>query len=252
MDNLPIGHSIVWLSKVDSTNRYAATHATQASSHGVVIATHDQTEGRGQGGNTWESQKNLNLTFSIIIHPKSLSPSKQFLLSKVVSIGLVDMLTSLTNRLVSIKWPNDICINNCKVAGILIENTICGTTLETSIVGVGLNVNQIQFPNDIPNPTSLAIETNRTFNLNDLLKDICSAIDLRYSQLCKGMANTISSEYFSALYRRNDFYPYMTKGQMFIARIHGVKDSGELQLETKEGEVIDFQFKEVQFARVTY
>ena len=246
MEYQPIGHTIIWLPEVNSTNAYATQQAKRNRTHGMVIAAHKQLEGKGHGGNSWESQADMNLTFSIILHPSFLSPTNQFMLSKAVSLGLIDAIRPHVSGKLSIKWPNDIYINDGKVAGILIENSIYHNAIDSAIVGVGLNVNQVNFPDDIPNPTSLVKEWGRQLDNHELLNSLCDSINIRFKQLMNP-DNPISGHYLQALYRKNDYHPYSSQGRKFYARIYDVKDSGELLLESENGEIFNFQFKEVVF-----
>ncbi len=241
-----IGHQIIWLQEVDSTNQYASRYAREASSHGLIVATHHQTEGKGQRGNTWESSPGKNLLFSLVLRPTFLQVQKQFLISKATALAVCDMLITLASG-VSIKWPNDIYIDNCKVAGILIENSFSTSVIDSTIVGVGINVNQNDFPDDIPNPTSLLIATGIEYNVEHLLKSFCSFFENRYQMLERRMVDTITNDYKNLLYRKDEFHLYRAKENTFKAKIFGVRDSGELILETEEGELLEFDFKEVSY-----
>jgi BirA family biotin operon repressor/biotin-[acetyl-CoA-carboxylase] ligase len=116
-----------------------------------------------------------------------------------------------------------------------------------SIIGIGLNVNQKIFSDDIPNPTSLHILTQRLFNLDDLLQKLCASLSSRYHQLMCNSIDIISNDYYSKLYRKEDYYTYKANGEFFKAKIFGVRDSGELLLKTDSGEIKEFVFKEVSF-----
>lgn len=243
-----VGDRIIWLKSVSSTNDYAAQLSRDASSHGLIIMADFQTEGKGQRGNSWESEDGSNLLFSIILKPAFLEVQRQFLLSKVAALAVCDSISQLLED-VSIKWPNDIYINNSKLAGILIENSFSSNYLDSSIIGVGININQKEFSDEIPNPTSLFISQNKDIEINkiDILSSFCDSFNSRYSMLQEGKEGVISYDYFSRLYRRHDFYEYMSNGERFFAKIFGVKDSGELVLQTDKGELREFAFKEVSF-----
>jgi BirA family transcriptional regulator, biotin operon repressor / biotin---[acetyl-CoA-carboxylase] ligase len=245
MHSLPIGHTIEWFDTLESTNTHATTLIPCPNSHGVVVAAHFQTMGRGQKGNYWESAWGKNLTASIILKPEFLKPHEQFLLSKAVSLALSDTLSPLLKG-VKVKWPNDIYVNDSKIAGVLIENSIMGAELSSCIVGIGLNVNQTSFPDDIPNPTSLCLALGAEQELHPLLESLCACLNNRYKQL-QADAQGISEQYHNTLYRRESYHPYSTGGKVFMAMIHCVKPSGELELETEGGEIVGYQFKEVSF-----
>lgn len=240
-------YSIIWLNEVDSTNRYIASLPDAERQEGLLVVADFQHEGKGQRGNVWESNPGENLTFSILFKPSFLKVQHQFLLSKAVAIAICQVLEEVVDD-VRIKWPNDIYVGNRKIAGVLIENSIQSNYIEQAIVGIGLNVNQRVFSEDIPNPTSIAIETNIFSDIENLLGRICESISINYKLLAKGKNEFISDSYFKLLYRREDFYSYKSKeGELFQARIVGIKDSGELILETDRGVLKEFGFKEVSF-----
>jgi BirA family biotin operon repressor/biotin-[acetyl-CoA-carboxylase] ligase len=246
MKSTRIGNDIIWLQEVDSTNNYASKYARDGESHGLVIAAHNQTEGKGQRGNSWESISGMNLLFSIVLKPTFLKVQRQFLLSKVAALAVCDVLAPLVNE-VSIKWPNDIYVSNCKIAGILIENSFSTSYLDSSIIGIGINVNQTKFTDDIPNPTSLKILTREEYDIDSLLENVCKAFDLRYQSLEAENEESISVDYFQMLFRKDNYYSYRAQEETFRAKIFGVRDSGELILKTDRGELKEFAFKEVSY-----
>ena len=129
--------------------------------HGAVIATREQTAGRGQRGNSWEAEPGKNLTFSMLLRPRGLHAARQFELSMVVSLAIADAIDALLPQGVrtAVKWPNDIYIGMEKVCGILIENRLAGPFIEYSVAGIGININQRRFLSDAPNPTSAVVRT---------------------------------------------------------------------------------------------
>lgn len=147
--------------------------------HGAVVATREQSAGRGQRGNSWEAEPGKNLTFSLLLRPSRLPAARQFELSMAVSLAIADAIDSLLPEGLhtSIKWPNDIYIGLEKVCGILIENKLAGSMIERSIVGVGINVNQQVFVSDAPNPTSIIIHNGGwSIELKMFLSDVCARI----------------------------------------------------------------------------
>lgn len=246
MTELKIGNEIIWLDEVSSTNSYASSLLGKGATDGMVIAARYQSEGKGQRGNTWESEKDKNLTFSIILFPTFVEVQRQFLISKVASLAVYDTLSPMVGG-VSIKWPNDIYIKNCKVAGMLIENSFSSRMMGSCIIGIGINVNQQTFHEDLPNPTSLINELGKPIDLVLLLDKFLKSINTRYQQLMNDDFKTISSDYFQALYHKNDYYSYRAKGKRFTARVVDIRESGELVLETTTGEILEFGFKEVSF-----
>ncbi|MFP4556313.1 MAG: biotin--[acetyl-CoA-carboxylase] ligase [Bacteroidales bacterium] len=241
-----IGRKIIWLDEVSSTNDYANAISKDVETHGVVVVANFQDEGRGQRGNSWESEQGKNLLCSILLWPTFLEVQNQFLLSKVASLAVCDVLKSKVAN-VSIKWPNDIYVNNCKIGGILIENSFSSPYLDSSIVGLGVNLNQKDFLQDLPNPTSLLLETGKEYSVKNFLDDLCAAFDQRFNSLIGGNPEKLSDDYFDILFRKDSYYNYRAEGEVFKAKIVGVKNSGELILETEKGTQRVFAFKEVSF-----
>ena len=137
-----------------STNSYLAGIAADAP-HGTVVMAREQTAGRGQRGNSWEAEPGCNITLSLLLRPEGLHPARQFVISQAVSLAIADMVSHFVAAPVCIKWPNEIYAGDRKICGILIENTITGTSIDRTIVGIGLNVNQTEFRSDAPNPVSM-------------------------------------------------------------------------------------------------
>lgn len=244
MENM-IGHKILWFDELESTNDFASTLVFEDDSHGKVIAARYQSKGRGQRGTSWEGDKDKSLLFSVILHPTYLKVKQQFLLSMAVALSICDVLDEIVGR-VFIKWPNDIFIGTKKGAGILIEHSFSSEFLDTTIVGVGINVNQQQFTQEAPNATSLFLETGEMLDIEPFLNQICAALELRMQQL-RETPTTIKPDYLKRLFRRDEFYRYRASNEEFVAKIVGVKDSGELLLKTEKGEQLEFFFKEIEY-----
>ena len=188
-----IGQYCIKLDKVDSTN----SHLTQLCSEknipeGAVVITQQQEQGRGQRGTNWQSEAGKNITLSILLKPTFLKPEEQFALSKTISLGVLDFISSI--YLSKIKWPNDIYIDDKKVGGILIENSVSGNSISHSIIGIGINMNQEKFSEELPNPTSLKLISGKEFNLEDCLEQLCSTIEKRYLQL-RNHPKEVDSDY---------------------------------------------------------
>jgi BirA family transcriptional regulator, biotin operon repressor / biotin---[acetyl-CoA-carboxylase] ligase len=246
MRTVTLGIPIIHLPSVDSTNKYAAAilHNNNAT-EGTVILADVQTRGKGQGNNTWLSDKGLNLLCSIILKPDFLPAFKQFYLSMCIATGINDCLTDLGFRS-QIKWPNDILINGKKVAGILIENTILSQNLYTSIAGIGLNVNQVSFPPDIPNPASLAGETGKSYDVGQLLVRLLPFLERRLLQLYAEDFMAIKSQYLNCLWLLNAYAVFTDQKGVFEGRIVDVAETGELVILTSSGETRKYGFKEVE------
>ena len=160
---------IIRLDNVDSTNTYLSGIASN-SPHGTCVLADRQSAGRGQRGNTWESEPGKNLTFSVLLRPDGLHASQQFRISQAVSLAITDTLDGFLPEGIEakVKWPNDIYVGNRKICGILIENTLCGAAIQHSIIGIGLNINQRDFLSDAPNPVSLYQLTRKDTCINDI------------------------------------------------------------------------------------
>ena len=147
---------VIHIDETDSTNRWLRDYALSQPEGDYVVVSEYQTAGRGCGTNSWESERGKNLTFSLLIHPTEITADCQFRISEAVSLALCETLDAyVTDRQVSVKWPNDIYVDDCKICGMLIENRLRGRLMTDSIIGIGLNVNQQEFFSDAPNPVSL-------------------------------------------------------------------------------------------------
>lgn len=242
--------NLIHLTSTTSTNEYLHELITRDDSlnEGLVVWSDFQTSGKGQLSNCWESEEGKNLTFSMLFFPSFLPINAQFLLSQFVSLGIVDYLENHVGMSdISIKWPNDIYYKNKKIAGVLIENLLMGTSISHTIVGIGLNVNQKKFFSDAPNPVSMANATKRIFNLELELQKLVESIKSRYLQLIKGDFSTLRTQYFNALYRADNYYYYEDQNGSFAAKIDSVADDGILSLKLVSGEIRKYAFKEVSF-----
>jgi BirA family biotin operon repressor/biotin-[acetyl-CoA-carboxylase] ligase len=242
-----IGSTIQQISSIDSTNNYAAAQLlTKSLPEGFVVVANSQNVGRGQGQNAWESEPGKNLTFSVVLYPEFLEISKQFGLSKVISLGVLDFLLLLDVK-ASVKWPNDIYLGDKKVAGILIENSIRESKISSAIVGIGLNINQQIFTSNAPNPVSLSQYTDKTYSLEETLNQLCACLDDRYQQLIQKDFGSIDNDYLTNLYRFGLWSDYSDQEGDFEGRILGVDKIGQLEIEKRSGEIMKYQFKEVVF-----
>lgn len=214
---------------------------------GDIILAERQTAGRGQRGHTWESREGENLTFSLLLEPQFLSPSEQFLISECVALGVCDALLHYGIE-AQIKWTNDIYIGDRKLAGILIEHKLQGSALARTVAGIGLNVNQKAFSDDLPNPISMAQATGREFDREEVLQTVATSLMARYEQLREGGAKELQSGYHQRLYRLGQEHCYaLPDGSRFRGIIRGVEPTGALRIENERGELLSFLFKEVEF-----
>jgi BirA family biotin operon repressor/biotin-[acetyl-CoA-carboxylase] ligase len=242
-----IGSKYIFHENLSSTNTYAAALLKENDvQEGTIISTNYQTGGRGHAGNTWESEDSKNLLISLILYPSIIKPADQFLISKIISLGICDYLRLETPD-ISIKWPNDIYINNDKIAGILIETSIIGDEIASTIAGVGLNINQKIFRSNAPNPVSLAMVTGKEYDPDECMKNLAVNLDRRYKQLLREETNDIDNEYLNTLYRYRVWSNYRDTTQTFEGRIISVTGSGRLQIEDRSGRVWEYGHKEVTF-----
>ena len=148
-------HDIIWLDSIDSTNEEAKRHISDIDNLSVLSA-YEQTEGRGQRGNTWSSNAGENLMFSVVLKSPVLMAEDHFALNEIAALSVADFLSTYGIK-AEIKWPNDIYVGEKKICGILIENSFRGKTISSSIIGIGLNINQRNFNVNLPNPTSMLL-----------------------------------------------------------------------------------------------
>jgi BirA family biotin operon repressor/biotin-[acetyl-CoA-carboxylase] ligase len=239
--------NFIFLTEVESTNNYA-NHLvlSKAAGHGTVVLAQHQKMGKGQQGNSWESEFGKNLLMSIILFPDFLPATKQFYLSKIASLALANFVKSEKAE-VSIKWPNDIYVGNSKLAGILIENSIKANHLDSSIIGIGLNLNQERFVSDAPNPVSLKQITGKDYKIEEVALKIWELLSFWFEKLQSRSFSEIDLIYFNQLFRVNEWALFAKQGIQFEARITGIGDFGQLILEKRNGVSSEYMFKEVEF-----
>lgn len=249
---------MIELSEADSTNSFLANYQTRQPID-IILATADyQSAGRGQTGNTWESARGQNLLFSILVHPTSLLASQLFIISEAIALSLSESVTeclssdaaNLDKELdVKVKWPNDIYINDSKVAGILIETELQGQYVKRAIIGVGLNVNQLRFESDAPNPVSLRQLSGHTYERSFILSSIMGRFKQYYTQVLAGTYAPIHAAYRQALYRgeTQTLWPFQDQNGPFMAGIAHVEPDGHLVLLDSTGRQRRYAFKEVSF-----
>lgn len=235
----------IFLEQTDSTNRYL--HDLQGDGGADVLVVADyQTAGRGQGKNSWESERAQNLTFSLLVHPRFVPACRQFLLSEVEAVAIKDVLDRYLDD-VSLKWPNDIYCGDRKLGGTLIETSLSRAGVRRCIFGTGLNVNQRTFLSDAPNPVSMFQLLGHETDRHQLLDEIIDAIYHYLGLLQSNQLAEISGRYHAALYRRKGYHAYRDADGTFEAAIVEVEDDGHLILVDHEGRLRSYAFKEVAF-----
>ncbi len=234
---------------LESTNLYALNILSKSNpTEGTAISTYNQVNGRGQIGSKWESQPNKNISLSIILYPTFLDAKDGFLLNQAISLSVWEFICLHNVASAKIKWPNDIYINDLKVAGLLIQNSIQGQQLQSSVVGIGININQEYFSKEIPNPTSLINETKKTFDLDELSAQLFDHVERNYFLLKSGNVKLIQKKYFSALYRLNVWTNFSKMdGTSFKGKIRSTSADGKIRIENEQGTIEAFNLKEVVY-----
>ncbi len=241
-----IGHSIEVFDELDSTNNYVAKAIDEGHyREGTVILSHFQTQGRGQRGNEWQSNRGENLTFSFAINTAYLASHKKFLLSKAISVAMTDALKALLGLDASVKWPNDLLASDSKIAGILIENK--GYSTDYSIVGIGLNVNQIDFSTG-HKASSIRKELGAGVSVNTVLYKILESLNQRLGALEAGFDTLIHSDYMAALYGSGQWVKIQGNTEAFQAMIVAVDDEGVIYLRHKSGRLSQHRAKEIKIS----
>lgn len=237
----------IHLNETSSTNSYLQTLCSQQPVEELTtVITDFQTAGRGQRGNTWESQIGKNLLFSFVLFPKFLEARRQFLISQIISLAIKDELDIYTTD-ISIKWPNDIYWKERKICGMLIENDLMGKLINQSIAGIGININQEAFFSQAPNPVSLLQITQKEYDIFTILKNIMIRIQDYYTLLQQNQVELIANRYKESLFRKNGLYLYRDVNGIFLARIVQVEPEGRLILEDEGLKKRDYMFKEVEY-----
>lgn len=238
----------ICLQEAESTNTRMKAMASQLPS-GSVIYTPCQTAGRGQKGNTWESEPDKNLAFSFLLKNPNLAANEQFHISEACSLAVLDTLSAFADGF-AIKWPNDIYHGDNKICGILIENALFDKRIGYSIIGIGININQERFVSDAPNPISLKNITGRDYDLQELLTNVCQRIEnlCDFSQATPTSLAATHSRFMAHLYRADGkMHPWeLPDGTRFDATISGIAPDGILTLTKASGASRDFAFKEVK------
>jgi BirA family biotin operon repressor/biotin-[acetyl-CoA-carboxylase] ligase len=237
----------IFKKRLKSTNLYAARLLIKSRPESPLwIRTDNQYAGRGQGNHTWVSEPGKNLTGTLVIFPERLMSSDQFSLSMALSVAMADFLGLFTDD-ITIKWPNDLYAGHKKIGGLLIETAIMGSWIEHAILGIGINVNQKVFPDDITNPVSLACLTGMSFNLGVLEDLLLESFRNRYGMIESGTLDGIRKDYLKKLYRFGEFADYQTDNKTLRAKIIGVTQFGHLILEDERGLRRSFAFQEIKY-----
>lgn len=237
-------YQTIALDEVDSTNNFLRGFQMEESADITLVTAEHQSSGRGQRGNSWESESGKNLIFSLLVHPE-LPVSHIFSLSEACALAIRDALSTYMDGF-EVKWPNDIYWNDQKIAGILIETFLTGKLIAEAIIGVGVNINQTEFLSNAPNPVSLTQITKETYDRTLVMEHIKSHFARNYEELRAGRLEELHQRYMSVLYHREGLHAYRDEKGAFQAEMVEVEASGHLLLKDQDGKIRRYAFKEVQ------
>ena len=243
---MSIGRAFIELGSVDSTNNYAMAQAAAGSAgHGTLYFAHDQRAGKGTRGRSWTSKPGENIILSAVLEPVALVSSQAFALSATVALACHDLFSRYAGAgATRIKWPNDIYWGDRKAGGILIENSFRGDRWAFAIVGIGININQMEFPATARHPISLREITGKSYDVLQLARELGTCLDRRYLELETGIAGPIA-QYNTRLYRLGQEVRLRKDNAAFDTVITGVSAQG--QLLTKDVLEREFSFGEVEW-----
>lgn len=237
---MPIGQPLNILTTVDSTNKYAMQHVhAHMAKHGTAYFAMEQTAGKGQRGKTWEAAAGENIILSVIISPQCLFPADPFIFNAAIALACYDFFSKWAGTEASIKWPNDIYWRDRKAGGILIENIVNGNTWNWSIVGIGINVNQVNFDPSIPNPVSMRQIRGEVLDPLALTKELLGLLE-HYWTVWITDRSTILEKYNSVLYRKGEKTRFKAGVRVFEGTVKEVTAGGQLVLATPIDETFNF------------
>lgn len=245
-NTLFIGKKLVFVPECHSTNSMALELSQiKDLPEGTIVITNHQSRGRGQQGNAWVTEPGKNLTLSIVLKPSFLAIKDQFLLNMVVSLAVRDFVQSTLSTKVSVKWPNDILVEDRKIGGILIENQIQGTGFINSIVGIGLNINQKGF--HLNNAVSMTMVSGISYELQSALEGLCGYLEKWYITIKQNGNDRVRQYYLNSLFGFGERRIFRSNEREFVGVIGGVDDHGRLMI-GENGQIHHFNAKEVQFS----
>lgn len=244
-NTLFMGQQQYFLPVCESTNTEAQKLLNKnEATEGCVVLTAQQTNGRGQRGNSWEADPGKNITLSVVLSPSFLPVRQQFYLNMAISLAVLDLVREQGLPQAQLKWPNDLYVDDRKLGGILIENTINSQKLQHSIAGIGLNVNQTNFSS--PAATSLAAVLQQELDVERLVCRMLECLEKRYLELRAGKLAKLKYEYLQVLYRYQEQHRFLVQGLEVQGQIQGVDEEGRLAVEIGQ-ELRFFEFKEIGF-----
>ncbi len=238
---------IIKLNAIDSTNDFLKELAkNQSLDNFTTVVANSQTKGRGQMGTQWISEDGNNLIMSVLIKNLEIGIEDVFVLNCMVSVAIIDVLVAFEVPNLSIKWPNDIMSDAKKIAGILIENSIKPDSSFSSVVGIGLNVNQKQFLG-LPNASSMSLQTKKEFNLDDVLEKVLFQFNVYYDLVAKGKVDELWDLYHQYLFKKKIPIVFEDGNQnRFMGIIHQVNRQGKLEVILEDDSIHSFTIKEIK------
>lgn len=238
---------IIQLKETDSTNRWLRDYEGEEGKVLTVVVAESQTCGRGQGGNRWESEPGRNLTFSMRCRPRALGAARQFVLLEAGAVAVSHVLKERMGEGITVKWPNDVYWHDRKISGTLSECTVSGGYVGQCILGIGINVNQLRFLSDAPNPVSMAQICGRETALMPLLHEVTVAFSRLLGCIDRGCYSVVDDAYRERLFRQGVWADYEDRDGRFRAVLRSVAADGRLCLEREDGSLSGYAFKEVRF-----
>ena len=240
-------YELIKLKEVTSTQTYLIDKDDGLSlQEFTTVYTTNQTLGRGQGEHKWESEKDKNISFSFVLRPIFLNPSNQYLITKIISLAIADVLQGYGIDDVKIKWPNDIYVKQNKICGILVQNKIIGNELSAVYVGIGININQKDFLL-APNPTSFLLEKGRGFDTTQVFNSCMQRIIHKYEDYRKGKLKDLDKEYLEKLLFFKEYHKYEYDNKVIDAKIIDVNEFGHLILQDKDATIYTAELREIKF-----
>ncbi len=236
-----IGQPFIQFDTIASTNSYAIDKIqANLAAHGIAYFAHHQTEGKGQRGKKWHTEKGANIILSVIVDCSLLPIHQQFKLSAAVALACHDFFSQFAGDETTIKWPNDIYWRDRKAAGILIENIVRGINWSYAVIGIGMNINQTSFSPEAKNAVSLKQITGKQFDSINMAKTLCLCLNERYVQALTSDFKTILTDYNSKLYKAKQQVTLKKSSATFSCTIDGVNDYGQLIVQAATNETFDF------------
>ena len=238
------GSSIIHLTSVDSTNNYAAKLLKEnLLSSGAVILADVQTAGKGQRGAKWEAKAGENLLFSLVLRHVNMSVGDQFVLNQLSALAITDFLGKIGIS-AKVKWPNDVFVDDKKIAGILVETNVSGSHIKDAIIGIGLNVNQSNF-NEL-RATSIFLEKGSLQTINEVLHEVLKGFSSWWLMFQKEGKDVLLHHYLENLLGYKELRDYIIQGKQVEGSIDGIDEWGRLLL-TIGSETKAFDLKEISY-----